>query len=89
MLQDQLMVNPYEIILERINSLEFNLLSYINKPTGTLEQKPETYLKTRQQTLDILSISDPTLNRHVAKGRLIKTYFGRKVYYDLSEFIKK
>lgn len=77
------MENPFEIILEKLNSIEksiekFNLSSLNDSDT----------LLSADETCELLKIKRTSLWKHTRTGKLTCYGFGNRVYYKKAEVLK-
>lgn len=80
---------PFDSIDKRLNNLESLILGIESRLLTNQEAKnsQNRILKTREETKEIFNITDPTLNKRVKDGKLKKVCLGRRVLYDLTEFL--
>lgn len=77
------MENPFELILERLESIE-RAIAKINIPA---KNESETLL-TRKETCELLKINFTTLWKHT-KSRKLKSYgIGNRVYLKKAEVLQ-
>ena len=79
--------NPFEVILARLSILDTKFSDFTQSLNIKTEVFKERILKTREETKAHYHISDPTLNRRVAEGKIDKIYMGRRVLYDLTDLL--
>lgn len=80
-------LNPFDVILERLNCLDIRFSELKDSITISPVATKERILKTREETKEIYHITDPTLNKRVADGKIIKIFMGRRVLFDLTDFL--
>jgi|GEM_PF-6190840 len=87
-LNTELTSNPFQLILDKIHILDdkFSELKEIIS-TPPPEPKKEKILKSREETKAIFNITDPTLSKRVRDGKLKPIYMGRRVMYDLTDYL--
>lgn len=79
--------NPFTAILDRLNSLDLRFSELKDSFTIPPVVSKERILKTREETKAAYHISDPTLNKRVAEGKIVKIFMGRRVLYDLTSLL--
>ena len=77
------MENPFELILERLESIE-RAIAKINIPA---KNESETLL-TRKETCELLKINFTTLWKHTKSGKLKSYGIGNRVYYKKAEVLQ-
>lgn len=78
------MENPFEIIIEKLNSIEkaivkFNILPLYND---------DEILISRIETCELLKINFSTLWKHTKNGKLKSYGIGNRVFYKKEEVLK-
>lgn len=77
------MQNPFELILERLESIE-RAIAKINIPD---KNEPETLL-SRKETCELLKINFSSLWKHTKSGKLKSYGIGNRVYYKKAEVLQ-
>jgi hypothetical protein len=77
------MENPFELILERLESIE-RAIAKINIPA---KNESETLL-SRKETCELLKINFTTLWKHTKSGKLKSYGIGNRVYYKKAEVLQ-
>ena len=77
------MENPFEIILEKLNSIEKEI-ERLSKPT----KNEDEILLSRVETCELLKINFSTLRRHPKSGKLTSYGIGNRVFYKKAEVLK-
>jgi hypothetical protein len=76
------MENPFEVILEKLNSIEKAIENLSTKATNDNE-----VLLSRVETCELLKINFSTLWKHTKSGKLISYGIGNRVYYKKPEVL--
>lgn len=76
--QAEVMFNPFELILNKLESIQAEIATLKQVQT---EAKVEKFL-TAKQVCEILQISQPTRSQLAKTGRLIPMRVGRKLLYS-------
>ena len=78
------MNNPFEVIEERLSSIENLILDLKNQP-----DKVDDFdqLLTIQETADFLSLSVPTIYSKVSKGEIPVMKRSKRLYFSRSELV--
>ena len=76
------MENPFEIILEKLNSIEKAIEKNIASNSG------ENILLSVDETCELLKIKRTTLYVQTKKGKLTSYGLGNRVYYKKDEVLK-
>lgn len=79
--------NPFDLIIDRLNCLDSRFRELKDSITVSPVVTNERIFKTREETKAAYHISDPTLNKRVAEGKIVKIFMGRRVLYDLTELL--
>jgi hypothetical protein len=74
------MENPFEIILEKLNSIE----KAIEKLNASSNNDVDTLL-SRAEACELLKINLTSLWKHTKRGRLTSYGIGNRVYYKKGE----
>ena len=77
------MENPFEIILEKLNSIEKS----IEKLNVSSLNDPDTLLSAIA-TCELLKIKRTSLWKHTRAGKLTSYGFGNRIYYKKAEVLK-
>jgi hypothetical protein len=77
------MENPFEIILEKLNSIE----KAIEKLAAPKNNDDEILL-SRIETCELLKINFSSLWKHTKSGKLTSYGIGNRVYYKKGEVLK-
>lgn len=84
------MQNPFEIIIERLNSIERHLLNNANKAFAA--QPEADTLLTIKQAANLLHLAVPTLYSKVSRKEIPHSKNGKRLYFskaDLIEWVKQ
>lgn len=76
------MENPFEIILEKLNSIE-KAIEKLNAPKDNNEE----ILLSRIETCELLKINLSSLWKHTKSGKLTSYGIGNRVYYKKEEIM--
>ena len=80
------MINPFEIIEARLNSIETLLLDLKHEPKE-LPGTPQDRLFTIQQAAEFLGLTVPTMYTKVSKSELPVMKRGKRLYFSRSELL--
>ena len=81
------MINPFEVIEARLNSIETILLALKHTPKEQDEQSESDELLTVQDTAKFLSLSVPTVYTLISKGELPVMKRSKRCYFSKFELI--
>jgi hypothetical protein len=82
-----------KIILQGVSLEQFNELiqkgikEQLEAVLNEFKPKPKKSLLTKQETLDLLSISVPTLDKRTKEGKLCSYKMDGRIYYKLDEVL--
>lgn len=83
------MENPFEIILEKIDRLEYLITEFIDKKKAVAEiHENGEEIINMNQACKILGLSKPTLYGYTAKRKIPHYKRGKRNYFKKSELIK-
>jgi excisionase family DNA binding protein len=85
------MTNPFEVIENRLTSIENLLLDLKQKPIDVGKQNEAEKLLTIQEAAEFLSLTVPTIYSKVSKNQLPFMKRGKRLYFSsvqLIEYIK-
>lgn len=77
------MENPFEVILEKLNSIEKAI-----KRLSTPNKNEDDILLSRVETCELLKINFSTLWKHTKSGKLTSYGIGNRVFYKKAEILK-
>jgi hypothetical protein len=77
------MENPFEVILEKLNSIEKAI-----ERLSTPNKNEDDILLSRFETCELLKINFSTLWKHTKSGKLTSYGIGNRVFYKKAEILK-
>jgi hypothetical protein len=77
------MENPFEVILEKLNSIEKAI-----ERLSTPNKNEDDILLSRVETCELLKINFSTLRKHTKNGKLTSYGIGNRVFYKKAEILK-
>ena len=77
------MENPFEIILEKLNSIEKAI-----ERLSTTNKNEDEILLSRVETCELLKINYSILWKHTKSGKLTSYEIGNRVFYKKEEILK-
>ncbi|MCB0687936.1 MAG: hypothetical protein KDC53_15475 [Saprospiraceae bacterium] len=85
------MENPFQIISQRLSTIEQLLLDLKHQKPTVLEEKPDKYVN-KKEAANLAGVSTSTIDNWGRSGKITRHYFGGSVRFwlpELLDFLKK